>query len=322
MSQDRACHSITPLKPSGNKVDQLVESFLSGRNPRTIEAYRLDLESFGSFLGAATLSECVQLLLSQSAGDANLLVLRYRAHLVDAGLQPTSINRKLAAIRSMVRLARTLGVVTWTIEIQNLKAETYRDTRGPGQVAFQQMLEQVEVRSSEKAVRDFAILRLLYDLALRASELTGLDLEDIDPDQRTISILGKGRMHKELLSLPEPTYRALTEWVRVRGRNAGALFVNFDRARKGQRLTRSGLYQIIRRLGHSAGVKTRPHGLRHLSITEACKLAQANGFGLEEVLDHSRHKNVTTLMIYRDRERNVQGQIANLVAETVDRKRR
>lgn len=64
-------------------------------------------------------------------------------------------------------------------------------------------------------------------------------------------------------------------------------------------------------------VNTRPHGIRHLSITEACKAAQNNGFALEEVLDHSRHKSVSTLMIYRDRERNVQGSIATLVSNTI-----
>jgi len=58
----------------------------------------------------------------------------------------------------------------------------------------------------------------------------------------------------------------------------------------------------------------RPHGLRHLAITEAYKAAQANGMDLEEVLDFSRHKDVKTLMIYRDRDRNVQGQLAALVA--------
>ena len=65
-------------------------------------------------------------------------------------------------------------------------------------------------------------------------------------------------------------------------------------------------------------MQTRPHGLRHLGITTAVKKAQKAGIGLEEVLDYSDHKDVGTLMIYRDRERNVQAQLASLVAgETV-----
>jgi hypothetical protein len=54
--------------------------------------------------------------------------------------------------------------------------------------------------------------------------------------------------------------------------------------------------------------------LGHSAITEACKAAQANGMGLEEVLDFSRHRDIKVLMVYRDRERDVQGQLAAFVA--------
>ena len=65
-------------------------------------------------------------------------------------------------------------------------------------------------------------------------------------------------------------------------------------------------------------MKARPHGRRQTAITEACKAAQANGIGLEEVLDFSRHsrKPVAILMVYRDRECNAQGRLASLVAAT------
>jgi hypothetical protein len=51
-----------------------------------------------------------------------------------------------------------------------------------------------------------------------------------------------------------------------------------------------------------------------MSINEACKAARANGMGLEDVTDISRHENVRTLMVYRDRERNVQVRLSGLVA--------
>ena len=85
-----------------------------------------------------------------------------------------------------------------------------------------------------------------------------------------------------------------------------------------RRPTGTSLYRIIRRLGEQVGLRVRPHGLRHTAITEACKLAQAKGMGLEEVLDFSRHRDVKVLMVYRDRERNVQGQLATLVAAGVE----
>jgi len=104
----------------------------------------------------------------------------------------------------------------------------------------------------------------------------------------------------------------------MRGQDPGPLFLNLDRARKGQgRITGKSIYQIVRGLGEKVGVKTRPHGIRHTAITEALTRGQQNGLDLEECLDFSRHKDVRTLMIYRDKERNVQGKLSDLVAETV-----
>jgi site-specific recombinase XerD len=60
----------------------------------------------------------------------------------------------------------------------------------------------------------------------------------------------------------------LRAWIEVRGRHAGLLFANLDRHTKGGRLTGQGLYKIIRGLGESAGISTRPHGIRHATITQ------------------------------------------------------
>lgn len=125
-------------------------------------------------------------------------------------------------------------------------------------------------------------------------------------------VLAKGKTDKQQLTLPEPTKQALNDWMQIRGGESGALFPNLDRAKKGRRLTGVSIYRIVRALGEENGIKTRPHGIRHTAITEACKVAAENGIGLEEVLDFSRHSrsSVAILMVYRDRERNIQGQMA------------
>ena len=295
----------------GRDTAGLVEDFLSGRSPRTLRAYQGDLRDFAAFLEADSIPQAIGVLLSGGPGNANALALRYKADLGGRGLAPSTINRRLAALRSLTRLARTVGVVTWGLEVRNVKAARLRDTRGPGVAGVRLLLDQLQ-GSGSKAVRDRAILRLLYDLGLRRGEVVSLDLEDVEAGG--LWIKGKGRGEKELLTLPEPTVSALEAWLEVRGQEPGPLFVNFDHAGKGKRLTGTSVYRIVRDLGERAGIKTRPHGLRHASITEACKLAQANGIGLEEVRDFSRHADVSTLMIYRDRERDVQGRIASLVA--------
>ncbi len=197
-----------------------------------------------------------------------------------------------------------------------MKSEPFRDTRGPGKQGFRTLLQELDGRRTPKAIRDRCALRLLYDLALRCGEVVSLDVEDVDIAQATLAVTGKGSTAKQVLSVPEATRSALQAWLDIRGQEPGPLFTNLDRASEKGRLSTVGLYKVVRGLGERVGLKVRPHGLRHTAITEACKAAQANGIGLEEVLDFSRHsrKSIAILMVYRDRERNVQGTLASLVA--------
>jgi len=299
-------------------ADELVAAFLSGRSDCTRRAYSQDLDDLRRFLGVDRVSEAAHLLLSRGHGNANALALAWRANLQERRLQAATINRRLAALRSLVQLARTLGIVPWTLEVRNLRAESYRDTRGPGRRGVRLLLDEIERRGDKKSLRDRAALHLLYDLGLRRSEVVALDVDDLDLDAGTVAVLGKGRTQKTKLTLPAPTGEAIRQWLEARGTEPGPLFINVDRAGKGCRLTGTSLYRIVRRLGEQVGLKVRPHGLRHTAITEACKLAQAKRMGLEEVLDFSRHRDVKVLMVYRDRERNVQGQLATLVAAGVE----
>ncbi len=295
----------------------LLDSFMSGKSERTIEAYRRDLDDFRQFMGAENITKAARVFLSEQ-GKANSIALSYTKRLIEKGLQSTTINRRLAALRSLSQMAKMLGMIPWTLQVKNRKIEAYRDTKGPGIDNFKRILDLKEIRGGVKGIRDKAILRLLFDLGLRRGELTALDLSDLDFEKKTIQVMGKGRTQKTEMTLPAPTIAVLTEWLKVRGDFQGPLFLNLDRAHKGDgRITGKSIYRLVRGLGEKVGVKTRPHGIRHSAVTEAVKKAQRNGMDLEEVLDFSRHKDVRTLMIYRDRERNVQGKLSELVAETV-----
>ncbi|HOX38700.1 MAG TPA: tyrosine-type recombinase/integrase [Candidatus Brocadiia bacterium] len=306
-------------------ADDLLQDFLAGKNARTLVVYKQALEDFRGYLNRQPeaegrfpqLSDAIGLLLSCDQCRANLLALRYKADLKERLLSPLTVNIRLAALRSLVKMARTVGIVTWELVVANEKARTLRDTRGPGQNGVRSLMRALDRRHGKKTVRDRAILHLLYDVGLRRAEVVSLDWEHLNLEAGSLSIMGKGRVQRQVISIPEPTKAALRAWLELRGIEAGPLFTNCDRAGKGQRLTASSLYRNIRRLGKDVGLKVTPHGLRHSAITEACRLAQANGIDLEEVCDFSRHSDVSTLMIYRDRERNVQGQLATMVAEAL-----
>lgn len=302
--------AVTPARVPA--VPSLVESFLAGRSSHTLRAYRADLDDFAAYLGVPDLDAAAQRLLGAGSGTANALALAYRASLVDRQLAAATINRRLAALRSFVKLGRTLGLVTWTLEVPGLPAEPYRDTRGPGLAGVRRLLRRIARRQDRKGRRDLAIVRLLFDLGLRRGEVVRLDRADVDLDAGTVAVLGKGRTGKVRLTLPEPTLDALRAWLETRGDDGGPLFVDLSRRGRGGRLSSTSVYRLIRRLGAAVGVKARPHGLRHTAITAALDLTG----DLRAVQRFSRHRDVRVLTAYDDNRTDLGGDVARRVAAT------
>ena len=157
---------------------------------------------------------------------AKLLVSLYQLEMSKRGLQATTINRRLATLRSLVKLANTHGLVTWSLSVENVPVQPYRDTRGPDRDGFCAMLDAAGAQPGPKGRRDVALLRLLHDLGLRRSEAVRLDVKDVDLPRNRIVIPGRGRAPRELVSLLEPTRAALAAWLEARGPEPGPLFVN------------------------------------------------------------------------------------------------
>lgn len=299
----------------------LLSTWWTSRSEKTNRAYRQDIESFRKWLQASeglpveTVDQAAQIILSVGQGAANRLAQGFQNHLRDSGKAPTSINRTLSALKSMVKQANLLGMVPWTLTVTRMKAESYRDTRGPGLDNYRKMLDACKDRRDTKGIRDYAILCVLYSLALRRSELVTTRLEHLDLNDGTLSILGKGKTQRTKLTLPEPTRKALTAWLEVRGLHEGPLFYGIDKGGtlKGA-LTGNGLYHLVKTLGKGVGVTTRVHGIRHTAITQAVRAASAASLDLSKVMQFSRHSSLNVLEIYLDNERNYQGQISSLVA--------
>ena len=294
---------------------RLLDIFLAGRSPRTLAAYQD--EDFRRFMEthsvyAPTAGKAVEWLLGGPGVLANLLVDRYRSEMSEGGLPVATINRRLAMLRSLVKLANTLGLVSWTLWVRNVPAQPYRDTRGPGRNGFRAMLDAAGARPGPKGLRDVALLRLLHDLGLRRSEAVRLDVEDVDLPGDRISILSRGRSWKEPVTLPEPTRAALAAWLEARGSEPGPLFVNFDRAGKGHRLTGTAVYHIVGRLGSKAGLTVRPQELRHLAITTALDMTDGD---VRAVAKFSRHRDLRPLGRYRDNRYDLADKVSRLVAE-------
>ncbi|MFC1836374.1 tyrosine-type recombinase/integrase [Thermodesulfobacteriota bacterium] len=293
---------------------------MNSRSEKTNRAYRQDLETFRAWLltegfPVESIDDAARLLLSSGQGAANGLAMKYQTFLRDQGQASSSINRRISALKSLVRQANLLGMVPWTLTVTRLKVKAYRDTRGPGLANYRKMLELTKSRHDPKGVRDYAILSTLYSLALRRSELVDTRLEDLDLEANTLAIIGKGDTQRIRLTLPDPTKQALVAWLDVRGIVPGPLFYGIDKGGnlKGG-LTGNGLYHIIKDLGKRIGIETRVHGIRHLACTQAVRAASAADLDISTVLQFSRHASLKTLEIYIDNDRDYQGRISSLVA--------
>jgi integrase/recombinase XerC len=293
-------------------AERLLRSFLSGRSPRTLRAYAGDVADFAVWSGASP-AEAVRLLLAAGAGGANGAALAYRADLLRRGLSAATVNRRLAAVRALVKVARLLGLVNWALEVEGLPSEPLRDTRGPGTAGVRTLLAELGKRPLGAArSRDTALVRVLFDLGLRRAEAIGLDLADVDLAGGCVWVKGKGRSERARLTVPGPTRAALETWLAERGEAPGPLFVALDRGHCGHRLTGSAVYVLVRRLGELAGVRARPHGLRHAAITAAL---DATGGDVRAVQKFSRHRDVRILQRYDDNRQDLAGGVAARVAE-------
>jgi integrase/recombinase XerC len=314
------------ILPAVDSVDVVAE-FLAGRRATTLKAYSFDLADFAKYLGAASTGAAIDLLLSGSAGQANAAVLRYKhdlqARVMKNGktMATATIARRLAALRSIVKLARTLGRVTFTIDIEAPHVEARRDVRGPDSLGWHKLWGTAKAAGDTlKARRDRALIALLYDLALRRAEVTALDVADVNLEESTVAIVGKGHVEPERLTLPKPTQRAIAEWLAVRGMEPGPLFIRLDRGAKFEavktgawrRMTGDGLAKVVKTLGSKAGLarQVRPHGLRHSAITAALD----NGRDVRDVRKFSRHTRLDTVLKYDDSRKDTRGDIASELA--------
>jgi integrase/recombinase XerC len=313
-----------------HSVESILDAWRAGKSRNTMRSYEHDLGAFARFLssglGIARLSVPAALdrLFHEDSASGHGIVLQFRASLMAANLAPASINRALATLRSVSKLARMLGVVQggWYLEVPGVKAERRRDTRGPAVEDIRRMLE-ATAGDTETETRDAAIVVTLYCLGLRVSELCGLNLEETDLARGTTWIRGKGRRERELVPLPAAVVEALRRYLAHRGAaGQGPLFVSRSRrsGRDGsKRLHTNSVLRIVDGLGRRVGVRVWCHALRHTAITEAIIRGQQAGVGLDQIRAFSRHRTLQTMLVYRDAREHlaVHRQLAEVVAQTL-----
>lgn len=286
------------------------------RSPETQRAYRHDLEYFFKVTtGASPTPQLIGDFLLLSRTSAIALVLKYKADLMQRGLKEATINRRLASIKALVRLAQKLGKCNWSLEeISGEKVKNYRDTTGTDKEGMQKILAIPDVRTLS-GIRDKSILLLLWTNALRRSEVVNCNCSDFSAEACTLAILGKGKgTQKTIVSLSKMTVEIISQWLNRRPsyKSEDPLFIALDNCSYGKRLTGQAIYNLVRKTSSLAGIEKimSPHRCRHSSITQA--LEATNG-DVRRVQKFSRHSKLETLMLYDDNRTNHQGEITEIL---------
>ena len=306
-------------------IDKFLEYLRSVRNasPHTITNYGKDLEQFRTFLtppGTET---------PPLAKINHQMIREFVGHLHEGGLEKSSVARKLAALRSYFKycvregqlkenparlvptpkLPKRIPVVLSAEEMsgfldqlagaQNPSAR--RKTRNKDWGVASQAL--VKLEDSLLLSRDRAILELLYAAGLRVSELTGLDVTDIDEKEQVVRVTGKGRKERivpygtkaaEALRLYWPARERLFDENRGNATktNPEAVFLNY----LGSRLTQRSVGRIVKKYVKLVNINwdLHPHSLRHAFATHLL----ADGADLRAIQELLGHQSLSTTQKY------------------------
>ena len=293
-------------------VKQFLDYLRAVRNssPHTLRNYQGDLEQFTAFLtppGEPT----------PSPRDVTHVMIReFIAHLHDLRMEKSSIARKLAAIRSFFKFACREGIVARNparmvatpklpkripsvLSAEDLNA--FLDSVAQGTTRPRKQRAAIGGDDSHLMVkRDRAILELLYASGLRVSELTGLNLADIDRKEFMLRVRGKGRKERivpyggkaeQALAAYEPLREAVLHKAGGRGLRE-AVFLN----QFGTRLTNRSVARIVKRYARLANINwdLHPHSLRHAFATHLL----ADGADLRAIQELLGHSSLSTTQRY------------------------
>jgi integrase/recombinase XerD len=292
-----ASTAVSPPAPAG--LEHLALDFLAylelerGLSRNTLEAYRSDLLQFGAFLGRRGVG-----VLAAQHGDLAAFLAELAAGSDERPpVAPATLQRKAACLRSFYRYLR---------REQAIDHDPTADLRGPRKTQrLPQVLTREEVAQllavpagpDPRALRDRALLELMYACGLRASEAIGLEVGDVDLAEGVLRARGKGSKER-IVPVGRAAISALGAYLeRGRPRLVGLrseahLFVN----QRGAGLTRQGLYKIVQGHARTVGLEGRmsPHTLRHSFATHLL----AGGCDLRSLQEMLGHADLATTQIY------------------------
>lgn len=263
-----------------------------GLASNTIAAYRRDTDRWLTYLDERGIERVEQV----TTDDLSAFTAWLRHHRTSRGdrLSSATMARVLVAVRGLHRFLAIEGIIA--ADVSRAVPVPQPARRLPKALALSDVerLLAAPVDDTARSHRDRALLELLYSAGLRISEAVAADVDDVDVDDRTIRVLGKGGQVR-IAPFGAFAEQRLTRWLQARTDltpRSPALFLNA----RGQRLTRQGAWKIIAAHAERVGLAGRvsPHTLRHCFATHLLD-GGADVRAVQELLGHA---SVTTTQIY------------------------
>jgi integrase/recombinase XerD len=288
----------------GGRLVDLIDVFTGyltverGASPNTVSAYRRDLGLYADFL----LDRGVRSPDAVKRDDVSAWI----SHLREEGLAPRTVERRVAAVKSFHRFLVRDGVTV------NHPTASLPLPRVPSRLPDVASIDDVDRLLSQPfpdgpvGYRDRALLEVLYGCGVRASELTGLDLRDVDLTKGLLRVFGKGSKER-VVPVAGAAAAALADYLMhgrpylrtktgARRQDPDAVFLNV----RGGRLTRVSVHAFVRAYGGRVGLDLHPHTLRHSFATHMLQ-GGADLRALQEMLGHA---DISTTQIYTHVDRS------------------
>lgn len=246
----------------------------------TILNYQLDLEDFEKFLGGLPLENIDYLTLR-----------KYLAALKEKSLSARTIMRRLSALRSFFKFLTREGYLKEnpTAALMSPKQEKHL----PLFLTEDEITKLIEAVATkdERGLRDRAIIETFYSTGMRISELTGLDIENIDFIGGIVKAMGKGKKER-MVPIGDTAIATIRAYLEKRKKPAEALFLN----KSGRRITARGIRNIVKKYIKIASIKqgVSPHTFRHSFATHLLN----RGADLRSVQELLGHVDLSSTQIY------------------------
>lgn len=283
-------------------VDDAIARYLDhltverGSAVNTVASYRRDLERYRSFLDGRGISE-IAAITEEDVRDFLVALRRGDPGSGVPGLADSSVARTLVAARGFHKFCTAEGLAG--SDVAHAVRPPKPPRRLPKSLPVDDVLAILNAAGSgdgPRSLRDRALVELLYSCGARISEVTSLDLDDLDLEHRAVVLRGKGGKER-IVPVGGPAIDAVDAYL-VRGRPAlvkratPALFLNV----RGGRLSRQSAWQVLVDAAERAGVdkEVSPHTLRHSFATHLLD-GGADVRVVQELLGHS---SVTTTQVY------------------------